>query len=525
MVLKNQPPNPSEKAQKEVESAQWAALWMTVWLFGAVGSSVCIIFLPYLRLAVALLFYGLISTNFGLLSCLETRKPRDFLFYGFVVYGGLIFGPLGLSWPLIEFFGLNPLASIVFAAFIPAFFAFDSFKDLYRTASYLGHLSHKRRRIPTLFFVEIFLFSLVGTSGSIIILWKRYPTLDSWESMMTNLAPLQIVVLVLFVSVSCAILGAWLYVSLSEPSWKRAEFSAEIDSEIDVLGLSERLRGSRCYDVEYALLGGWLRWRVYRKYEYREYDLDQSGTLHVKLFAQQKIDKSIMHLKKELTEEWTLRNLTCRVDSGRVQAVKNTVSAFFRVPLRIVALLFVFVAFLVSPIPLVMFANRTFITIPWDIGTFQAICFASLGGIGFAFSQLIISSIALPYRSAKKGITSWYAARNIIFISLVVFSLVTFVAGTARSFLEIPVLQLTMISILLYNFFDCFRSESLFYRVFSKTLRLPVGFIKAATALLVVLIPFLFDVLDVYVNAILLLFWVCGFSCNIRDAAQVRPTA
>jgi hypothetical protein len=254
MTSKKELPTVLEDAQKELESLEWVAFWMGFLLFEAVGMSVVIILSPYLKLPYALLFYFAISLFFGLVSCLEIRRLRRFIFYGFVFYGGLVFGPLGLSWLLIELLGSNPLVSIAFAAFVPAVFFFDSIKDLCRSASHVRNLTlaQRRRRIGTGFFVVIFLFSFLGTLGLMIILLRSYTTIDSWETLMVNLAPLQKFVLFLFVSVSSAIFGAWFYVYVSEPSWKTAEFSAEIGDKVDILEFANGLRESGTYDFDYS---------------------------------------------------------------------------------------------------------------------------------------------------------------------------------------------------------------------------------------------------------------------------------
>lgn len=514
-----------EKSQRDVESAKWVFFLAILWFFSSALSAIGIIFTPAqgFELPLAVFFYVMTGVMFGLFYSMEIRKVSRFFFWGFVFYGGLTFGPLGISWILIKIFGINVAISVIFALFFPSIFSFVFARDLYQQFLYLKKLQGKKpHRISSVFFGEIFSFSVLATLGLILILLGAYPTVDSWEIIVEHFTAMQVFALFLVVSIIFIFLDSWLYIALSKPSMRKAKFDANLTDKVDILELAKQLRRKKIYDVEFSLLGGWIRWVIITETEQKEFFLNTNGEFHVALEVTQDIEGSSKSLEKELAKKWKAKNVRCEIGSKALWETKKSIVSFFKIPGRIVAVLGIFSIFWILPISLVTLLRGTSHELPWDFETVRVILFISLAGIGVAFSQLIISTTALAYKS-KKNVAKSYARRNVTFISLMTLSFGLFATGMTRVFLEIPVLQLIIVFILLYNFFDNFRNDSLLYRAICKATNLPLSLIKVGTTALVVILPFLFDTLDVYLNFVLLPFWLFGLLATLHKAPSCMP--
>lgn len=182
-----------------------ATLWISLSCFGAFAIvSIMDIFSP---LTTGIILYLLFSCAFGVVFL---PKIRDFLFYGFLLFGGLSFGPFALALSISLVFGFNPFYSVFFSMVFPSLVSFYWLK---------GPGEEKERdvskvEIPAAHSVVLFAFALAQTLGFVGVLTKGFVDFNFFEALIADLSSFENLVLDLLIAVLLILVFAFFHGSL-----------------------------------------------------------------------------------------------------------------------------------------------------------------------------------------------------------------------------------------------------------------------------------------------------------------------
>lgn len=176
--------------------------WIASSMFAAAALvSVIDIFSP---LTTGIILYLLFSCSFGVFFL---PKVIDFLFYGFVLFGGLTFCPFSLVLSVLIVFGINPFYSIFFSVVFPSLVSFY----------WLDNLREKKNRkvreemSPETYSVILFAIAIVQTFGFIGVLTNGFADFVFLEAIVANLTSIQSLVLELLIAVLTTFVFAFFY--------------------------------------------------------------------------------------------------------------------------------------------------------------------------------------------------------------------------------------------------------------------------------------------------------------------------